>query len=97
MKKQIDVMTNIPFSIFKEGDFYIAYCPVLDLATNATTFELVKKRFVEAVRIFLDELVDMGTLDEVLTNLGWIKTSTAWNPPIQVSHEIEHIKVPLSA
>ncbi len=71
--KQVTFSANIPVSFFKEGDAYIAYCPILDLSTSASTFEKVKGRFSEAVEIFFEELVDMGTLDDVLANLGWTK------------------------
>lgn len=95
--KHVTFSANIPVSFFKEGDAYIAYCPVLDLSTSASTFEKVKGRFSQVVEIFFEELVDMGTLDNVLGNLGWTKTSHQWIPPFSVGHDIQNITVPLSA
>ncbi|MBI4130703.1 hypothetical protein HY468_05270 [Candidatus Roizmanbacteria bacterium] len=71
--KQIKFDVNLPVAIFKEGNTYIAHTPVLDLATSANTFEKAQQRFVEAVEIFFEELEDTGTLDEVLSSLGWRK------------------------
>lgn len=95
--KQVKFSANIPVSFFKEGDTYIAYCPILDLSTSAATFEKVKKRFSEVIEIFFEELVAMGTLDEVLSNLGWTKVQQQWTPPFSVGHDLQKVSIPLSA
>lgn len=86
---------KIPVSIFKEDKTFIAYSPVLDLSTSGKTFEQVQQRFTEVVRIFFEELVAMGTLDEVLANLGWRRVNREWNPPISVTHQLTDITIPL--
>ncbi len=95
--KQIDFSVNIPVIFIKEGKSYIAHSPVLDLSTSADTFEKAQKRFPEIVKIFFEELVEMGTLDEVLTSLGWQKIERKWTPPVQIGHDIQSVTVPLSA
>ena len=87
---------NIPVAFFKEGEIFIAYTPVLDLSTSAPTYEKAKERFDEVVQIFFEELIERGTLDEILANLGWKKVKSQWNPPISVSHDITSIAIPLS-
>lgn len=93
MKTRIDV--NIPVTIFKEGKNFIAYSPVLDLSTSARSFSLAKKRFDEALELFFEELIDMGTVDEVLSDLGWIKQNHAWSPPLPVAHEMTSVSISL--
>lgn len=78
---------QLPVSIFKEGECFIAYTPVLDLSTSGKNYEEVKKRFKEAVGIFFEELVKKGTLDGVLENLGWQKIKKRWTPPSLISQE----------
>ena len=95
--KQINFSVNIPVIFIKESKFYIAHSPVLDLSTSADTFEKAQKRFPEVVKIFFEELVEMGTLEEVLTGLGWEKVKSKWTPPVQIGHDIQNISVPLSA
>jgi predicted RNase H-like HicB family nuclease len=95
--KQVKFSANIPVSFFKEGDAYIAYCPILDLSTSASTFKKVKERFSEVIEVFFEELVDMGTLDEVLANLGWTKVQHHWTPPFSVGHDLQRVTIPLSA
>lgn len=87
---------SIPVSVFREGDYFVAYSPVLDLATSAKNFELAKKRFLEAVEVFFEELLQKGTLDEVLASLGWRKVRKTWQPPTIVAQETEKISVPLT-
>lgn len=92
----MQINLNIPVTIFKEKKAYIAYCPVLDLSTSARTYEKVKTRFNEAVTIYINELCEMGTLDEVLTDFGWTKIRyNNWTPPIAISNELTRIKIPL--
>jgi len=96
MKKKIALNFKVPVSIFREGKAYIAYSPVLDLSTSALSFEKVKKRFNEAVTILVEELMEMGTLDEVLSDLGWKKVARQWQSPLPITHEMANVSVPLN-
>lgn len=83
---------SLPVPILKEGKYYIAYSPVLDLSTSAKTFDGAKKRFGEVVQIFFEELSEKGTTDEILTGLGWQKMEKKWSPPVEILHRLETIK-----
>ena len=65
--------TKFSVSIFKEGNEFIAYSPVLDLSTCGKNYDEVMRRFEEIVYIFFEELIKKGTLNETLENLGWRK------------------------
>lgn len=82
---------QLPVSILKEGKAYIAYSPALDLSTAGATFDEAVKHFDEAVQIFFEEIDEMGTLDEVMEELGWEKQKNQWNPPVVVSHEMRPV------
>lgn len=79
---------EIPVIFFKEGDKVIAFSPALDLSTFGDSEKEARKRFAEATRIFFEEIIRMGTLEDVLTEYGWRKhTSTrSWSPP-KYKHE----------
>lgn len=94
--KKLNLQFALPVSILKEDRYFIAYTPALDLSTSATSFELVKKRFEEVVNIFFEELLDKGTVDQVLTDLGWKKIEKEWKPPVVISQESESFRIPLS-
>lgn len=70
MDKSIQAV-NLPVSFLREADQFVAYTPALDLSTSGNTLEEVKKNFAEAVDIFFKEIISMGTLEEVLLDLGW--------------------------
>ena len=90
----------VPVNIFKEGDRFVAYCPVLDLSTSGRTFEQVQKRFQEALHMFIEDLVEQDTLDEVLRSHGWHKVSKPrphWAPPKLVSSSAQEASIPVGA
>ncbi len=89
------LLFNLPVSIIKEGNSFIAYTPALDLSTCADTYEKSKKRFEEIVNIFFEEIVKKGTLEDVLLGLGWKKVKSKWNPPVVISQESQRIQVPV--
>ena len=84
--KKISLQIGLPITIFKEGKSYVAYSPALDLSTSASTYKKAQSRFLNATKLFLEELVEMGTLDVVLSGLGWQKVKTSWQPPVVVSN-----------
>ena len=84
---------GLPITIFKEGKSYVAYSPALDLSTSASTFEKAQSRFLDATKLFLEELVEMGTLDQVLTGLGWQKVKANWQPPVVVSNYTQPVNL----
>ena len=86
---------HLPVEIFKDGRFFIARTPVLELSVQGKTVEIVRKRFVEAVVLFFEELEELGTTDEVLKELGWKKIKKQWNPPL-TSVEISPVQVCVS-
>jgi predicted RNase H-like HicB family nuclease len=66
----MNIEMQIPVNLLKEGNGFIAYTPVFDISTSASTLGKVKSRFSEAVQLFVENLVKMGRLEPVLLNLG---------------------------
>ncbi|MCL4353591.1 type II toxin-antitoxin system HicB family antitoxin [Patescibacteria group bacterium] len=95
--KNLRVQFTLPVSILKEGDAFVAYTPVLDLSTSGNTFEQAQKNFVEAVNLFFEELMEMGTADEVLKDLGWQKQdNNVLIPPVVIANQTESFSIPLT-
>jgi predicted RNase H-like HicB family nuclease len=78
---------RLPVLIFREGKYFIAYSPVLDLSTSGKDYEEARRRFQEVVEIFFEELIKKGTLKEVLKELDWQKINRKWQSPSLVSQE----------
>jgi predicted RNase H-like HicB family nuclease len=91
---------NLSVNFIKEGKSTIAYSPALDISTAGKTEAEAKKRFEEMVKIFFQDLIQRGVLEEVLTELGWKKTAAAsragWKPP-RVNYKSVSVNVPVFA
>jgi len=65
----------------KEEKSFIAYSPAIDLSSCGRTVLEAKANFEEALGIFIEECLSMGTLKEVLESCGWTKTrKNGWFP-----------------
>ena len=87
---------SLPLAIFREGRYFIAHTPLLNLSVQGKTELEVKKRFGDAVVLFFEELEEMGTTNEVLFELGWKKVRQEWKPPA-VSLVAQPVEVPIPA
>jgi hypothetical protein len=87
----------LPVLITKQNKRFVAYTPVLDLSTSGKTEKEVKARFIEMVTIFLEEIVEAKTVDDVLSEFGWKKVQKKWSPPKVVSSNFMGIKIPAIA
>ena len=96
LKNPANINTKIPVVFFEEGDKVIAYSPALDISTYGSSEEQARKRFNEATAIFLNEITEMGTLDQVLEECGWhkAKISKSWSPPVFRTCTEETIQIP---
>jgi predicted RNase H-like HicB family nuclease len=78
--------------IFKEGRTYIAHALELDVSSCGGTKEKAVKRLQEAVRLFLEGAREMGTLDQILEEAGYIKTKKKIESP---KFTVQRVAVPL--
>lgn len=85
---------EIPVSIYKEGNAYVAYAHDLDLATQGDSVEDAKRMFAEAADLFVEGCEEMGTLNDVLENLGWEKINNKWKPPEYIENSMERVRMP---
>ena len=90
---------RIPVLFFEEGDKIVAYSPALDLSTFGKTEEQARKRFAEASMLFMNEIMEMGTVDEVLEECGWHRATSkhTWVPPVYRKCEEELVQIPAGA
>lgn len=94
MKKTIHFKAGLHVSILREGKYFVAYSPALDLSTSGKTLAEAQRHFTEAAEIFLEETARHGTLESVLTDLGWRKSKISWQPPVVVSQSTQLVRVP---
>ena len=82
--------------IFKEGTQYVAHTPELDLSSCARTETKARENLIEAVRLFLEEAGNMGTLEQLLQESGYVRRKGgAWQAPQLVSRQRASVPLPL--
>ena len=85
-------MAHIEFTslIFKEGETFVSCCPELAVASCGDSVGEARRRLLEAVRLFLEESQQMGTLQDILREEGFVPRDpggTSWSPPPLIATE----------
>ena len=88
-KSAIQFHVRVPISLMKEGDIWVAACPPLDVVSQGETEEEATKNLGEAVSLFVETAYNMGTLDQVLSDCGYVPVDGGEAP------ENDTIDVPL--
>ena len=97
VKEVCRIKTQLSVMIMKEGDYFIAYAPALDFSTCGKTVAEAQRMFTEGVNIFLSECVKMGTLQDVLVDCGWTRSSTPHPhliPPEVIAGTQQEVEIP---
>jgi len=93
---------NLTVNFINEGKSVVAYSPALDISTAGKNQSEARKNFEELVQMFLSDISERGVMNEVLSDLGWVKKKSSvlkksnlnnWVPP-KISQR--NIKVPIS-
>lgn len=84
-------MSHIEFDaiIFQEGNAYVAHCPELDVSSCGKDIDEARRNLKTAVRLFIEEAEKLGTLDDILREAGYQRsTDGRWKSPRIVSTEV---------
>ncbi len=72
IKKSIkSVEVQVDVVLIKEGEFFVALCPSLNISTYGDSEQDAKKSFDEALHIFIEETDKKGNLEKELLKFGW--------------------------
>jgi len=88
---------NLPVLITKQNKRFVAYTPALDLSTSGKSLKEAKGRFIEVANLFLEEIFEANTANDILSELGWKKVQKTWNPPKIISSRAVGLRVPVFA
>jgi len=66
-----NINLELLIAIYKEEDYFVTYCPALELSGYGKTKEQAKSSFEVNMQIFFEETLRKGTLDKILLELGW--------------------------
>ena len=62
----------VTIEVWQKGNLYLASSPELDFISQGNTFEEAKKNLLEVIKIQFEEMTEMGTLDDYLSECGFI-------------------------
>ena len=73
-------MPKITFraEILREGDLYVSLCPELNVSSFGKTIEEARRSLHEAMEAFIEECEAMGTLEDIISEAGFIKKDDTW-------------------
>ena len=82
-----DTVIEYTIHIWKEGDQYVAHAMPLDVMSSGETPESARQALDNAVKLFLKTASEMGTLEDVLDESGYVFSEGKWIGPSWVSIE----------
>jgi len=77
MKRQLELRGDLPFELTREGAWIVASCPVLDVASQGKTAASAERNLAEAVRVFLRDCLESGTLENMFREAGLVQIELA--------------------
>lgn len=89
----LTINMNVPLQLSRDGELFIASCPLFDIVSQGDSEENAKKNLKEAIGLFFTTCIEMGTFSEVLKQCGFQPLNMENGP--QSPDNQEHIDVPL--
>jgi len=62
---------HITVEVWQKGNWFVAKCPELDFVSQGKTRNDAKANLLEVIGIQIEEMDEMGTLDEYLAECGY--------------------------
>lgn len=90
---QGEVRIDYTVQMWREGQQYLAHAMPLDVMSAGATPDEARRALDEAVALFLKTAADMGTLDSVLEEAGYVFEGDAWEGPAWVGVERHTLSV----
>jgi len=74
---------RLPYEMKRRRKWYLAVCPSLDVASQGPTKEKALDNLRDAIRGFLIDCFERGTLEEVLQQAGFVSAAKPSEKPHQ--------------
>ena len=91
MKRPFDIEYTV--QIWQEGNQYVAHAMPLDIMSSGATPSKARNALDEAVKLFLLTAEDMGTIEEILEEAGYVVERGKCKSPSWISVEKHHIAI----
>jgi len=73
----LTINIKVPVDIYKDGRVFLASCARFGVITQGNTFEEAKDNLAEALSLFIETSIEMGTLEQILKESGFRPTMAA--------------------
>jgi predicted RNase H-like HicB family nuclease len=84
---------NFTTRIFKEGRSFVAHALELDVSSCGSTKDKALRNLKQAVRLFLEEAENMGTMEQILQEAGYTRSKQKIASPKFIS--VQRVTLPL--
>lgn len=78
---------SVRIEVFKEGDVYVALSQELNVSSFGESIDEARESLRQAIELFVEECLEMGTLEEVLEEAGFSRIDNSWKSREPVSRE----------
>ena len=75
---------NVTIEVWHKSKWYVAKCPELDFISQGKTREEAKSNLLEVIQIQFEEMSQIGTLDEYLSECGYEKQNNTIIPKTEM-------------
>jgi len=72
MKITVQAEFRLFGTLKRQGGWYVAHCPPLDITTQGKTEEEARRNLIEASELFVVSCFERGTFEQALRELGWL-------------------------
>jgi hypothetical protein len=84
----------LTIQVWKEESSHVAYAPELDISSCGKTASQAKARLRESVTLFIEETARMGTLEEILAEVGFEQRGRAYRQRPILAREKMRLTLP---
>ena len=68
----VTINVKVAIDIRQDGPLFVARCERFGVVTQGSTYEEAKANLIEAVSLFIETCYEMGTLETVLKEAGFL-------------------------
>jgi len=96
MRTAIQAEFKLLGTIKRQENWYIAYCPALDITTQGKTSTEAKENLKEACSLFMLSCFERGTFEQAMRELGWsVVNGASPKPPARVPQGAFQFPIPI--
>jgi predicted RNase H-like HicB family nuclease len=66
------IKLTLPIAIQREDDVFVSVCSVFDVASQGCTADEAKSNLIEALHLFIQTCIEMGTISQVMQDSGFV-------------------------